>query len=194
MVLFLISICLFCGRNPRSILFRKLQRNVFISLNRCRGLDQPAMVSFWLLYAFGDVTRFRLNDFCQNRHVTAAARAKYSAYFDVSLLKEATRGRGSPGARADDRLWESVSSVFTDPYFAPLMATSFSWLPPTFVATVERGVLTSDGLLYVKRLREARVSVEHRHYDASHGELMYTYLNVATNMAADVSQFLKANL
>ena len=151
------------------------------------------MVSFWLLYAFGDVTRFRLKDFCQNKHVTAAARAKYSAYVNVSL-KDATRERGSSGASADGRLWESVSSVFTDPYVAPLMAKSFNLLPSTYVATVERDVLTSECLLYVKRLREAGVSVEHRHYNASHGELLHMYLDVATNMSAEVSQFLKANL
>jgi len=152
------------------------------------------MVSFWLLYAFGDVTRFRLIDFCQNVHVTPAARLKYGGYVDVSLMENFTRGRVSVNTRVDDDLWRSVRDVFTDPYFAPLMATDFSRIPSTFIATVEWDVLMTEGLTYVERLRRAGVDVQHRHYNASHGDLMYTFFAAATNMSTEVSQFLKANI
>ena len=112
----------------------------------------------------------------------------------MSLMENFTRGRVSVNTRVDDDLWRSVRDVFTDPYFAPLMATDFSRIPSTFIATVEWDVLMTEGLTYVERLRRAGVDVQHRHYNASHGDLMYTFFAAATNMSTEVSQFLKANI
>ena len=51
-----------------------------------------------------------------------------------------------------------------DKYAAPLLETDYTNLPPAFVLTVEFDPVREDGLIYVQKLKEAGVSVEH--YDA----------------------------
>jgi acetyl esterase len=49
----------------------------------------------------------------------------------------------------------------SEPYASPVLAPDLSDLPPAVVCTAERGTLCADGELYVSRLREAGVPVEH---------------------------------
>ena len=43
-------------------------------------LDRRLMTTFWLCYAFDDVSRFDLAAFEQNKHTSAAAKAQFSKY------------------------------------------------------------------------------------------------------------------
>ncbi|NXP52478.1 AAAD deacetylase, partial [Heliornis fulica] len=65
---------------------------------------------------------------------------------------------------------------FLDPRAAPLLASDAQLrrLPLTYVLTCEHDVLRDDGVMYVRRLRDAGVPVVHHHAkDAFHGAMMF---------------------
>lgn len=52
---------------------------------------------------------------------------------------------------------------------SPLMASSFRGIPPTFILSAEHDPLMDENFLYAKRLRDAGIDVEHKHYNSFHG-------------------------
>ena len=79
-----------------------------------------------------------------------------------------------------------------DPRVSPLLAPDFSALPRTFVLTCGVDPLRDEGLELVRRLREADVAVEHRHYaDHLHGFLTYpARFRAAAQATAEAAAFL----
>ncbi len=74
-----------------------------------------------------------------------------------------------------------------DKYAAPLLETDYSNLPPAFVLTVEFDPVREDGLIYVQKLKEAGVAVEH--YDAPglvHGCMQARRTSPGTRKAFDI--------
>ena len=145
------------------------------------------MVALWLIYAFGDISRFNLSDFAYNCHVSASAKLTYKTHVNVSLV---TRRPHCTLPQANNTLWNEVKDVFTNPYFAPLMASDVSRLPATFISTVEQDVLRDDGVIYAARLRRAGVTVRHRHYITLHGMITYMFLATARGQAADAVEYM----
>ncbi|MGQ0480383.1 MAG: alpha/beta hydrolase [Pseudonocardia sp.] len=71
-------------------------------------------------------------------------------------------GMISPALRAlVRRAYFPDPATRTHPYASPVLASDLSGLPPAVVCTAERDTLRADGELYVRRLREAGVPVEH---------------------------------
>ena len=58
---------------------------------------------------------------------------------------------------------EESMDILTDPYAFPLMAPTLEYLPSAFVLTCQLDPVRDDGLLYIQRLREEGVAVEHYH-------------------------------
>ena len=145
------------------------------------------MVALWLIYAFGDISRFKISDFAFNGHVSASAKLTYKTHVNVSLV---TRRPHCTLPQANNTLWNEVKDVFTNPYFAPLMASDVSRLPATFISTVEQDVLRDDGVIYAARLRRAGVTVRHRHYITLHGMITYMFLATARGQAADAVEYI----
>ena len=151
----------------------------------------PIMVTSWLVYAFGDISRFHLSDFACSNHVSAAAREQYGRLVDVSLLPNVTDLIQTACPLPNDSVWDDVKYVFTNRYFAPLMATDLSRLPPTYMSTVELDILTDEGVIYAQRLRQAGVPVVYRHDIAAHGVVIHVSIDEAIELVADVVKFLE---
>ena len=79
------------------------------------------------------------------------------------------------------RTWIDIKKIFTDPYFAPLMAQNVSDLPEMLIVTVEQDVLRDDGVWYAKYLRDAGVTVHHHHYQAGFHGLMSFVIDQTNN-------------
>lgn len=83
-------------------------------------------------------------------------------------------------------LYLSDASEASNPYAAPLQATSLEGLPPAYVMTAEFDPLLSEGDAYADRLEEAGVRVERERYDGQiHGFVrridLYDRATVAIN-------------
>ena len=65
----------------------------------------------------------------------------------------------------------------TDPEASPLRAESLAGLPPAVVVTAGYDVLRDEGTEYARRLAEAGVAVEHRHFERQM-HLFFTLVNV----------------
>ena len=97
----------------------------------------------------------------------------------------------------DDSVASKIESVVTDPRFAPLMQDNLENLPPAFVLTCEYDPLRDDGLLYVRRLEEAKVKVTHVHLpSAIHGAYSFASLKLKTGekTAQSMKEFLRKNV
>ena len=74
-------------------------------------------------------------------------------------------GPTSGFAVSDSVLWDSIKDVFTNPYFAPLMADDLSGLPEAYIITGQYDVLRDDGIMYASRLQKAGVKVTLKNYN-----------------------------
>lgn len=165
-------------------------------------LDRPLMITFWLLYAFGDIRRFRLGDFERNGHTTAAARACFSKYLDRSLLPadfravndSPTEDKKATKDDANDALWKDIEATFTNPYFAPLLAPNLKSLPPAYVFTCQQDVVRDEALVYIQRLRNDGVKVTHAHYDCLHALFDLLHLKIASDALDAVCDHVRNNL
>jgi acetyl esterase len=80
-----------------------------------------------------------------------------------------------------------------DSYASPLRAADLSGLPPAYVVTAEHDPLRDEGFAYARRLRDAGVPVEHRHYGSQiHAFFTFTgVLDDADKAVADAGQAIR---
>lgn len=91
----------------------------------------------------------------------------------------------------DARLEQFVRGPIFDPEISPLLADSLADLPRAYVVTCGHDPLRDEGLLYVKRLRSARVGVNLKHYPKfTHGHLGIDRQN---HIQKDLAAFLQRN-
>lgn len=77
-----------------------------------------------------------------------------------------------------------------NPDFSPLFSTSVKNTPPTFILSCAFDVLRDDSLLYIERLRDAGVFLEHVHKP----HLCHGYFNIrADESVREVTDFVKKN-
>ncbi|CAH3119123.1 unnamed protein product [Pocillopora meandrina] len=62
-----------------------------------------------------------------------------------------------------------VLEALTQSKASPLIAEDFRGVPPTFVITANFDVLRDEGILYVERLQDANIEVQHKNYQSFHG-------------------------
>ena len=135
-------------------------------------LDKGLMVSFWLWYAFGNTKDYHI--YKRNNHTSPEAKQKYLKYLDRDLLPYRVMRRMDPMPTiwtGEIKKWEEIKYIFTDPYFAPLMAKSMDGLPKTYLLSCEQDVVRDENFIFKRRLQEADVEVIHEHFSATHGLL-----------------------
>lgn len=87
-----------------------------------------------------------------------------------------------------DQYFDSPTDRF-HPYAYPNEARSLSGLPPATVVTAEFDPLRDDGRAYAKRLENAGVKTEHRHYDGMiHGFFEWVDLDRSSDAIKAVSE------
>ena len=189
-------------RDEKVVPAPRLQALIYPCL-QCTDLNQPSyqqnkdglmlsrrlMAEFWTIYATGEE---RLaSTMLRNRHVPEAAedhldhnhidrKFRYKPYKPVAA---SSSWEGDLGKHAD---------VLQNPYFAPLMAASLSDLPEVYMFTAQHDVLRDDGLLYVRRLREAGVKVTHKHCDIGYHGMISMFKDVpeANDCLMEMCSFL----
>ena len=135
-------------------------------------LTQELMVKYWLLYYQGhsdNIESFLINNHT-SRHLKTS---EYGDAVDHSLLPEEFQKQLAEKPQknfGDENLSDSFEPTLLNPYFCPLLAQKLDKLPPTFMITAEYDVLRDEGFMYAKRLAQAGVMVEHKHFENSfHG-------------------------
>ena len=157
------------------------------------------MVTCWLMYLFGHV-RYR-EAFLSNQHTPPEIKELlYSKYMNRSDLPE----RHIPpdytstdvATEHNDTLWLEIKELISNPLLSPLLAENLTDLPKTYFMSVEQDILRDEGYWFIKRLRDAGVEVEHRHYMKSfHGGLLFAdRFEDSRVMLDDITEYLKYNL
>jgi acetyl esterase len=102
---------------------------------------------------------------------------------DVSDTSQGSYKRYEKGYNLERRQVESFNRYYvnnenewTNPYVSPLLAKDVSGLPPALIILSECDVLVDEGLKYVKKLKDAGVTVEYHVYKGMpHGFIGHTY-------------------
>ena len=93
----------------------------------------------------------------RNNHAPVELQTTFVRSQDVTIVTAVS------STEHNETVWNSLKHVFTDPYFAPLMAKDLTGLPQALVYTVAQDILRDEGTLYATRLKEAGNQVEHYH-------------------------------
>ena len=159
------------------------------------------MISYWLWYALGHDGHDLADILADNEHTSTSVKTSLvSRLVDHKLISQKYVDDSFRPARVDygnETLWQSLESVFTDPYFAPLMAPDLRNLPPAYIVTAEFDVLRDDGMIYAKRLNNDGVGVVHRHYDQTYHAVLSDWtkgVRVSKLALADLLEFLAGQL
>ena len=135
-------------------------------------VTRQMIIENWLIYYQGSVSG--LEKFLENNHTGPLLKAsEYGDAVDHSLLPEEFQKQLAEKPQknfGDENLSDSFEPTLLNPYFCPLLAQRLDKLPPTFMITAEYDVLRDEGFMYAKRLAQAGVMVEHKHFENSfHG-------------------------
>jgi len=144
-------------------------------------LPSHQMANFWMWYARGMDGHKIAHALVENEHVPSSAEtSEILRYVDHNLIPRHYIGENyAPDAvkTGNAELWNELKPMFTDRYFAPLMATNLGGLPMTYIATAQHDVLRDDGILYARRLSAAGVQVEHKHYEHVYHDLFRNHVH-----------------
>ncbi|XP_023931258.1 arylacetamide deacetylase-like [Lingula anatina] len=162
-------------------------------------LKTDLMVKFWLSYSLGvakaDVNQ--LNLLLNNQHLSEQALRRGREFVHPSLLEEKyipkdykpykNQGLSKPPISAE------FERVVMDPYFSPVMAETLQGVPGACLITAEYDILRDDGLLFKRRLEEAKVKVTHHHYKIFHGIFIepHSHMKMFAQVHRDVLACLK---
>uniref|UniRef100_A0A3P9ITR6 Neutral cholesterol ester hydrolase 1 n=1 Tax=Oryzias latipes TaxID=8090 RepID=A0A3P9ITR6_ORYLA len=151
-------------------------------------LYRPLMVQFWLEYLGADASLEPV--LLANNHssldqpgISAATRSK----LNWTALLPAERRKSFQQVVKETGSGGLVGKLpgLTDVRAAPLLAEQdvLRRTPKAYVMTCEFDVLRDDGLMYVRRLRDAGVSVTSDHYeDGFHGCMAFAFLPVMSSV------------
>lgn len=152
-------------------------------------LSQEDHVNFVSLYLNGSADLVEI--LLSGNHSQHLIKTKYMGY-----LKKSTPGitwLPQPKTTLPPVLLEAL----TQSKASPLMAQDFRGVPPTFVITANFDVLRDEGFLYVERLRDANIEVQHKNYQSFHGFVTLATEGGPARTAegdeafADIVQFVK---
>lgn len=143
-------------------------------------LYRDLMARYWLEYLGADGSL--LDTILLNNHTAlddSQANPHRSKVNWTSMIPEHMRKHyraifpqtGSPSVLQD-------VPAMLDPRAAPLLAEQevLKTVPPAYIMTCEHDVLRDDGMMYIRRLELAGVSVMHRHYDdCFHGCVSFAF-------------------
>ncbi|XP_036410112.1 neutral cholesterol ester hydrolase 1a [Megalops cyprinoides] len=143
-------------------------------------LYRTLMIQFWLEYLDADPSF--IHPMLVNNHTSldlslvgpSRAKVDWEELLPAEYKKDYRRvapARGTP------RVLEEVPALL-DPRAAPLLAEQdvLARTPRAYVLTCEHDVLRDDGAMYVHRLEEAGVPVEHAHFaDGFHGCMTFAF-------------------
>ncbi|XP_046871532.1 neutral cholesterol ester hydrolase 1a [Hypomesus transpacificus] len=164
-------------------------------------LYRPFMVRFWLQYLGADPAILPLlvannHSFLHHTSITADMRARVN--WSV-LLPAKHRGQYRPGGGAEgSRGWvgkevEGVGDVRVSPLLAE--PAVLARCPQAYVLTCEHDVLRDDGLMYVRRLQDAGITVTSHHLDDGfHGCLSFKHFEIGKRACRGYIAWLQENL
>ncbi|XP_073681960.1 arylacetamide deacetylase-like 4 [Garra rufa] len=138
-------------------------------------LFRDRTVFFFLHYLNGNTSVSQ--QILEGRHVPVELKLRYKKWLDPDNLPPQFRKGASPQVTTShDADAYHVIKQGLDPEISPLLAENdvLRLAPPTFVLTCEFDVLRDDGILFLKRLRDAGVEVTWEHlFDGFHGIISF---------------------
>jgi acetyl esterase/lipase len=159
-------------------------------------LTRKRMTFYCSFYLDGNNSRAGL--MLNNDHVSPKIKKMGLPFIDVSKLpSKYLIGYVKPSVdTGDENVWNDLRDRLLNPYFSPLVAGRLDNLPPAYVFSAEYDPLRDEDILYVRRLRDAGVKVQHHHSDiAFHGILALPVpLPETEAMLGDMTKFVAENL
>ena len=140
-----------------------------------------------------------VQDFQTNSHTTPEIKKRFfSTYLSHDNIPKdwlADDYKKNKDDFGNEKLWKRLEKVLLDPYFSPLLADDLRGLPQTYVLTLHVDAVRDDGVLYVKRLRDANVKVTHNHLmHGLHGMLNFEFIDSSKELMSEISEYLRKNL
>ena len=159
-------------------------------------LSQQTMAEYWAYYAQGSKTD--VGHYLLHQHVHSITAKRYRVALNVNNLPKEFYSQNYKEVlyvRTDEELALQLEPIITNPRFAPLMASSFEGLPPTYILSCFYDVLRDDGVLYAELLSNAGVSVYHKQAKAGyHGIFWRLYLDDGLAVYENAVNYIKKHI
>nr|XP_054770759.1 arylacetamide deacetylase-like [Lytechinus pictus] len=168
-------------------------------------LPRKRVGAFISMYDLGRSDPLYMQHILSNEHIIREFRlnSPYMNYVDHSVIpselrKETRLYRPPKHGPGNESLWRQVESKYLDPRWAPLLRQDLSGLPQAFVSTCGFDSIRDDGIFYAKRLEDAGVKTQWKHYpSAFHGVMFinnFFWFQVGEEMTKDIVEFVQKNI
>ncbi|XP_077987543.1 arylacetamide deacetylase-like [Glandiceps talaboti] len=131
------------------------------------ALTAEFMTLFWSMYMNGRVDH--MEAMMVNNHTSPQFKKSHQKLLDHSLIPNQFKGGKYQSPENQNfgnvEIFSKIQDTLMNPYFAPLMRSDLSGLPPAYILTAGFDVLRDDGIMYAKRLEETNISVTWKHYE-----------------------------
>ncbi|XP_074642691.1 neutral cholesterol ester hydrolase 1-like [Tubulanus polymorphus] len=134
-----------------------------------------------------------------NNHLSSILKRNYRKFIDYKLLDEKLIHADYKPVDLDGgdaRISSRLEPFIMNPLFTPIIATNLAGLPKTHVIVAGYDVLRDEALIYVERLKQAKVPVSLEYYEKGfHGMLSQIGdFEISDKCMSDLIAYLKQNL
>ncbi len=93
----------------------------------------------------------------------------------------------------DSDLRDKLHHILMNPDVSPLLAKDHTGLPKAYILTCQQDVVRDEGFMYVKKLVNAGVEVQHDHKDAIHAFFDFQDLSFTQKAMAVLIEYIRHN-
>ncbi|CAJ0936454.1 unnamed protein product, partial [Mesorhabditis belari] len=161
-------------------------------------VDPYSLAFYYMWYAGIDVNKHPelALSAISNGHVSPKVHDAVDDLLDFTSIPSSLQHDNLPAIlepKENSKAIKLLEQRLMDPSFAPLIQRNLTDLPPSFVMTCQFDILRDEGVLYAKRMREAGVPVEWKHYDHGFHAMLnfHNELFIAQEALSDIVSWVK---
>ncbi|XP_029640655.1 arylacetamide deacetylase isoform X2 [Octopus sinensis] len=160
-------------------------------------MDRKWIASYWLLYGEGNTEN--LDSLLNSNHISPSLKSSdYAKSVSIDLLPEEFRNQPRVSintTKYDEKFAIPFERLLLNPYFCPLFGRNLKNSPPVYMISCAFDTVRDENFLYVRKLKDAGVEVQHDHYEgAVHGLPTIEYFDISDTVIKKLSEYIQNSI